>query len=125
MRYFNLLTVAAMSTLLSTAALADGGFEFGAKGFNFGNWATGGAGASGTVDMNGNGSVDNWSGTNVVATLGGGCNCPNSVVATDTAVAVNNIVLNGQGTATSSTAATSAAGVGYGAGGSVGGSKGH
>ena len=94
---------------LSTLAFADGaGF-----GYNFGNWATGAGGASGTVAMQGSGSIDNTSSSATVAALGGGCNCSNGAIASDASIANNNITVTGGGTSQSATAATSAAGVGF------------
>ena len=115
MKMFRVAVTVIFPIALSTAALADGaGF-----GYNFGNWATGAGGASGTVAMQGSGSIDNTSSSSTLAALGGGCNCSNGALASDASFANNNITVTGSGTSQSSTAATSAAGVGSGAGGLV------
>ena len=113
MKIFRVAVTVIFPITLSTVAFADGG----GFGYNFGNWATGAGGASGTVAMQGSGSIDNTSSSATVAALGGGCNCSNGAIASDASIANSNIVVTGSGTAQSSTAATSAAGVGSGAGG--------
>ena len=57
MKIFRVAVTVIFPFALSTVAFADGaGF-----GYNFGNWATGAGGASGTVAMQGSGSIDNTS----------------------------------------------------------------
>ena len=113
MKIFRVAVTVLFPFTLSTVAFADGG----GFGYNFGNWATGAGGASGTIAMQGSGSVDNTSSSATIAALGGGCNCSNGAVASDASFANNTITITGSGTSQSSTAATSAAGVGSGAGG--------
>jgi hypothetical protein len=113
----------AVSMIASTAALADGGFGYKASGYNYGTFATGTSGAAGTADVTNGYSVDNESQTFAYAALSnGGCGCNSGATIASDSSGAQNIISTSGGTSDlqSTTASTSSAGVGYGAGGSSG-----